>query len=287
MTKKCLAPYVHSLHTLSTVRGTGDALVPSGGMDRASRRGEEEGMAKSAKRKGDEGLTPTVRAAQAGDPRAFEELVERFRGPLASYATALLRDRGHAEDAVQDTFLQAWTRLRMLRDPSAFRPWLYATLERAAFSNSRSRRRKSTLSLLEESTVAEGAPTEEGDAAVAARPEILALRSALAALPPPYREVLVMHYVDELSAREVGDAVGLSFNNAKVRLYRARIALRRELAARGVTTAAGIPGAEEEAGEGREIEDGSGREVLEVAEEAAGDENLEVAKVVAAGELVS
>ncbi len=185
---------------------------------------------------GDEDLEPTVRAAQAGDAPAFEALARRFRAPLGAYAYALLRDRGLAEDATQDALLLAWRRIRSLRDPAAFRPWIYAILERAALSGWRRRKRRRALALREGEAVAEGAPPgeEEPPPPAADRPEVAALRSSLEALPEGYRDVLSLHYVQGLSAREVAGAVGLSFNNARVRLYRARIALRRELAARGV-----------------------------------------------------
>lgn len=188
----------------------------------------------------DAALEPVVRAAQAGDAGAFETLVRRFRGPLVSYARALLRDRGHAEDATQDALLHAWGRIGALRDPAAFRPWIYSILEHAALSGWRKRRRHAARSLRGGEAVAEGTPPgrEEGGKEGPPPPprrEVAVLRVSLAHLAEGYREVLRLHYAEGRSARDIAGALGISLNNAKVRLYRARIALRREMARRGVT----------------------------------------------------
>ena len=179
--------------------------------------------------------------ARPGDPRAFEEVVARFRGPLTAYAHALLRDRGHAEDAVQEAFLHAYRNLHRLRDPGSLRPWLYAILENRALSAWRHRRRRPARLLGDGHAVADGSPWSSGEeAAPAAAPSAeheatrLQVRAALAGLPAGYRDALALHYLEGHSARQVACSLGLTVNNAKVRLFRARNALRRELRARGV-----------------------------------------------------
>jgi len=180
-----------------------------------------------------------VLAAQAGDPCAIERIVARFRGPLTAYATALLRDRGHAEDAVQEAFAHAFRNLRRLRHPGALRPWLYAILENRALSAWRHRRRRRTYLMGDGHAVADGAHGgigEEAEPAAPAEPapEHLAVRAALEAMPAGYRDALSRHYVEGQSTRQLARDLGLTLNNAKVRLFRARNALRRELRARGV-----------------------------------------------------
>lgn len=193
---------------------------------------------------GDGDLDRTVAAAQAGDPRAFEVLVRRFREPLAAYAFALLRDRGLAEDATQEALLMAYREIRNLRRPARFRAWLYTILENAALSGWRRRRRRRAAPLDDGQAVAEGAPFPGEEQP---RPEVLAVREALGRLPAPYVEILLLHYVEGLSATEAADALGLSRNNGKMRLHRARRALRRDLAAQGVTGAGCGAGAPREA----------------------------------------
>jgi len=188
-------------------------------------------------------LDRTVEAAKAGNPLAFEELVRRFRPSVASYAFALVRDRGLAEDVTQEVFLQAFRQLDTLRDPAAFRSWVYRITENAALTGRRRRGKKRTLRLEEGDAVAEPPPElfagEEEEEPPRVSPEIEAVRASLLALPSAYVEVLEMHYGAELSCRDIAEVLDITGNNVKVRLYRARNALRHAMARRGFGPEAG------------------------------------------------
>jgi hypothetical protein len=69
-------------------------------------------------------LESAVRAAAAGDLDAFAEIVRRFQHMAFGYALSLVRDRGQAEDVVQEAFVAAWYALPSLADPAAFAGWL-------------------------------------------------------------------------------------------------------------------------------------------------------------------
>jgi RNA polymerase sigma-70 factor (ECF subfamily) len=191
----------------------------------------------------DADLIPTVEAARDGDPLAFEALVRRFRRPLASYAYVLLRDRGYAEDTVQEALLLAYREIPRIRRPGRFSSWIFSIVENAALSGRRARRRRPFLPLRDEDAVAEGPgaegpPWEPGEVPEEkgldeSRPEVQALRSSLGRIPPHYAQALRLHYMDGLSSREMAAALGLTRNNAKMRLRRARRALRRDLAGSG------------------------------------------------------
>jgi RNA polymerase sigma-70 factor (ECF subfamily) len=201
----------------------------------------DEDMAEKARKDAREAreLAPTVAAAMRGDPWAFERLVVRFRGPLMAYAYSLLRDRGYAEDAVQEALILAYRDLGTLRDPGKFRQWLYAIVENTALTGYRRMKRRPCFPLGEEEAVAEGCPFREEGAEPEEVPtfRVEALRASMAALRPHYAEALRLHYVDGLSSRDLAAALGLSRNNAKMRLRRARKALRRDLEVRGVEAA--------------------------------------------------
>ncbi len=183
-------------------------------------------------------LAPTVAAARRGDPAAFERLVRRFRGPMTAYAYSLLRDRGHAEDAVQEALLLAHRDLAALRDPARFRSWIYAIVENTALSGYRRRKRRPCFPLGEEEAVAEGSPfPDDGGSGEIPSFRVEAVRASMAVLRPHYAEALRLHYVEGLSSRDMAAVLGLSRNNAKMRLRRARRALRRDLEARGVEAA--------------------------------------------------
>ncbi len=185
-----------------------------------------------------------VVAAREGDRAAFEALVHRFREPIWAFVFALLRDRGLAEDAVQETFFFAYRGLGTLREPGAFRAWLYRIAEHAALTGCRRRRRRREVALDRD---AMGVPRPhpvilpremaDGGFTADARPDLVALREAMGGLPPPYSEILTRHYLEGRSCRDMAEDLGLTLTNAKVRLHRARRALRARLEERGAAPA--------------------------------------------------
>ena len=188
------------------------------------------------------------REGDGAAPGPFEEIVERYREPLTAWARSLLRDRGHAEDAVQETFLHAYRHLHALRDPDRLRPWLYAILENRVHSTWRHDRRRPVRLIGDAQAVIGGEPVEPAAPEPAAEPEETPLRAEVRAafdgLPPAYRDALSMHYLEGHSASSMARTLGLTLNNAKVRLFRARNRLRRDLKARGVDApVAGAPAA--------------------------------------------
>ncbi|MHC4922914.1 MAG: RNA polymerase sigma factor [Planctomycetota bacterium] len=187
-----------------------------------------------------EPLVDIVGRAQGGDPLAFEALVHRFRDSVVAFTCALLRDRWLADDVTQETFLQVYRRLGDLRDPAAFRPWLFRIAEHTALSGWRRRKRVREMSLRDDDGAGQPmrvAETLDGlacESGVEIRDDLCAVRDAMECLPENYGTVLSLHYVQNLSCKEIGERLGLRANNVKVRLHRARKALRRDLEARGL-----------------------------------------------------
>jgi DNA-directed RNA polymerase specialized sigma24 family protein len=72
-----------------------------------------------------DGLVACVRAAQAGSLHDFEVLVQQFQDMAMGYSRVLLNDTHLAEDAAQDAFVQAYTRLEQLQTPEAFPGWFW------------------------------------------------------------------------------------------------------------------------------------------------------------------
>jgi len=139
------------------------------------------------------------------------------------FAYRLSPSREEAEDLLQETLSRAYARLGQLRDPAAFKPWLFAILRNAAG------RQAARLRLLSRREI--GLETEVH--AVPALPGVeglsFELAAALAAVPAQQREVLLLHYLDGLSLAELGVTLGCGERAAKQRLYRARSGLRRLL----------------------------------------------------------
>ncbi|HSI99972.1 MAG TPA: sigma-70 family RNA polymerase sigma factor [Patescibacteria group bacterium] len=171
-----------------------------------------------------------VRAAQA-DRAAFGALYRRYLDRVYGYAFYLLGDHHDAEDATERTFLAALDAIERFRDEGAtFRSWLFriAHNQIANALRSRARRRAAPLDAVAE-PVADADPAREAGAADDAR----RVRGALAELSEDRRQVIVLRFVDGLSAREIGAVLGRSEGAVRVLQHRAL----RELA--------GILGAED------------------------------------------
>jgi RNA polymerase sigma-70 factor (ECF subfamily) len=184
-----------------------------------------------------------VRAVQAGDPEAFERFVARFGPMIMAFGLRMCGNRADAEDVFQETLLKVFTRLADLDDPGALRTWFWRVVSNECLMSRRGPRdpgRTVGFDELFPLSAERGEAPELPDAA-AVDPEraVLAaelrerLEQAIRHLPPDYRIILLLRDFEQLSTEEVAEVLGISVANAKVRLHRARLALRRSLQAGG------------------------------------------------------
>jgi RNA polymerase sigma factor (sigma-70 family) len=151
----------------------------------------------------------------------YENLVHAYSGWLYKYAYWLCHDRAAAEDLVQETFLRAWRFMDSLKEESAARSWLTTILRR---ENARKYERKQfEYSDVEMDMLA----SENID--FDTRPEVIALRSALRALPLKYREPLILQVLEGYSLDDIAKMFDLPQNTVATRLHRARQKLRKAL----------------------------------------------------------
>ena len=160
-----------------------------------------------------------VRAAQA-DPAAFGTLYRRYLDRVYGYCFYLLGDHHDAEDATERTFLAALAAIGRYRDEGAsFRSWLFriAHNQLANALRARSQQRTSALDAVPEPMASVGDPERLAGLADDAR----RLRAAVAALSDDRRQVVVLRFVDGLSAREIGEVLGRSEGAVRVLQHRA------------------------------------------------------------------
>jgi RNA polymerase sigma-70 factor, ECF subfamily len=177
-----------------------------------------------------------VAAAKAGRQDAFAEIVERHSPVVYNLALRLVKDPHEAEEVLQETFISAFKALPKFEGRSQLGTWLYRIGYNAALMRLR-KRRPPTDSLDEPVT------TEEGDSLPrelvdwGSIPDDLLLNrelrtvldAALDTLPESLRTVFVLRDIEGLSTAETAAALGLTETNTKVRLHRARLALRERL----------------------------------------------------------
>lgn len=151
-------------------------------------------------------------------------------GQLYNFARWLAPDQAAAEDLVQETYAKALRGFSSYEPGSNFRAWMYRIL-RNSFLTSRAGL-KAMVSLDADEGVPEPEAADTPESILLARTEQQAIRNALAMLPVHYREIILLCDVEQMSYREIGQALGIPPGTVMSRLSRARHAMRNLLAAR-------------------------------------------------------
>lgn len=171
-----------------------------------------------------------VRRTLAGEPRAFEQLVDKHQRLVFGVALSGARDPAQAEEVAQEAFVEAWRKLPRLRDPARVGSWIAGIARNLArrWERHTARRRRREASAMQ---VPQDVVPTPLDCTLDRETQAL-VRDALARIPEAYRETLVLYYVDGRSVAEVASGLGISEDLVKQRLSRGRRALRSSLEVR-------------------------------------------------------
>jgi RNA polymerase sigma factor (sigma-70 family) len=154
-----------------------------------------------------------VDRAKRGEVEAFEDLLRPTIEAAYRYASALLRDSGLAEDAVQEASVRAWRKLSGFRSGSPFRPWFLGIVSRQCREQMRGKWWR-MIRLPNPEVLSADLPE---DAAL----RRVALLEALGELTEPEREILILRVYLDLSWSDAATAAGLTEAGARTRYYRA------------------------------------------------------------------
>lgn len=166
--------------------------------------------------------------ARTGEPAAMTELLTRALTIARRYSTAVCGHAPDREDAVQEALMQTFRHARGIREPRAFRSWLYKAVKNACLIGRR--RGASARADVPATHVEPVDPSRPADDLVAAEQDGRRVRAALAGLPQSYREAVFLRDFEGLSTKEVARVLRITEANVKVRLHRAHAQLRRRLA---------------------------------------------------------
>lgn len=169
-----------------------------------------------------------VMRCQTGDDRAFEQLFDRYSSRLLYYLRRLLGRPGTADDVLQRAWLKVYRRIGTLKEPRAFRSWLYRIARNEAISLLRSERRRVQLDEADEEEHL-SVPPDDAEDDVGRRVDPGRLHAALQRLSAPHREVLTLFYLEDLPYAEIAEVVGCPVGTVRSRLHYGRESLRREL----------------------------------------------------------
>ena len=167
-----------------------------------------------------------------GDDTAFAELVKKYQKPVHALVWRKVGDFHIAEEITQDTFLKAYQKLSMLKEPQSFASWLYVIATRRCIAWLRKKRLwmqslEATNGLQFEKATYSGYVVEENErTAIEAQREVV--KKLLAKLQESERTVMTLHYFGGMTCEEISKFLGVSVGAIKSRLSRARHRLKKE-----------------------------------------------------------
>lgn len=174
-----------------------------------------------------------VRRAREGDFDAFEVLFDRHRLLVYRFAYQMVQRRDDAEDMVQEAFVRAYQNLHRYRDEAKFTTWLLRIVSNLCTDQARMSQRRSNLEQKEAVGALDWMTIGNFENPIDNLEEDrrrLALRKAIAALPEHHRQMIVMRDIEEREYSEIADVLGCTIGGAKLRVLRARRALRDRIA---------------------------------------------------------
>lgn len=199
---------------------------------------------------GEQGRDADLEVLKGGDEAAFQALIQRYHGPMLRLAMAYVRDLGVAEDVVQESWLTCLRRLDDFEGRSSLKTWIFGIVMNIA----RARRRKeirilpfaslwnrddsdSTRPTVDPSRFGSDGMWRDGpgtwenvpEARLLGQETLNKVKAAIDQLPPKQKEVIVLRDVAGFEADEVSSLLGLTATNQRVRLHRARAAVRKSL----------------------------------------------------------
>ena len=162
--------------------------------------------------------------AMKGDKFAFGRLVEAYQTPVYNLAYRMLNNSGEAEEAAQEAFIRAFTRLDSYDPEHKFSTWLLSITSNYCIDQIR-KRRALLLSIdepLPPHPALQSEPMKGPEAQVVMNEQQALVQSLLSELQPEYREAVVLRYWYELSYEEIAEMMDTTVSAIKSRLFRAR-----------------------------------------------------------------
>lgn len=173
-----------------------------------------------------------VARVMAGETFLFEIIMRRYNQRLYRASRAILRDDAQAEDVVQDAYVRAYQHLAQFAGKAMFSTWLTRIAIHEALARANRLKRFQELESMPDDNGDRmdrfTSPTPDPESQASNSETRVLLERWIEALPHSYRTVLILRDVEEMSTTETAEALGITEENVKTRLHRARALLRRQ-----------------------------------------------------------
>ena len=160
---------------------------------------------------------------QSGEKDAFEDLIAAMERPLLYYAMTLTGNQDTALDVLQEVWIKAFRGIRKLKDPGALRSWLYSITHGIAVDRIRKDYSR------EQAEKVRYGDFEEAEEPSFAAEDAAQVHAALNQLGIHHREVLIPHFLEDLSLAEIAKVVGCSEGTVKSRIHYAKRQMKQIL----------------------------------------------------------
>ena len=170
-----------------------------------------------------------IARSQQQDHEAFGQLIDRYAGVVVNLAYRMVGNRADAEDPAQDAFVAAFKALPMFRADAKFSTWLYRIAANKCKDWLRSKLPGSVDVDDHQAVVAQLVETQTPERLLSQQQVAQQLDVAIQRLPPLYREAFVLKHVEGLSYEDMQELLGVHADTLKMRVYKGRVQLSREL----------------------------------------------------------
>ncbi|GGJ96003.1 ECF RNA polymerase sigma factor SigW [Lentibacillus kapialis] len=176
-----------------------------------------------------------IKQVKQGNQSAFEDIVFFYQNKIYQHCYRMLGNKHEAEDIGQETFIRAYVNIHSFDDKRKFSTWLYRIATNLTIDRIRKRKPdyfldadiKGTdgLDMYSQLATDSRLPEEEVEGMELQR----YINQEIYALPPKYRSVIILRYLEEFSLQEISDILNIPLGTVKTRIHRGREALRKKL----------------------------------------------------------
>ena len=182
-------------------------------------------MDQSGSQESDETIAKRV---QAGDTEIFGVLVDRYEAKLLRYGRKFLARQEDIQDIVQDVFVSTYQNIQGFDASQRFSPWIYR-IAHNAFVNGLRKKERGPLIIDFDTLISHPVYDDPAESEREQKDMRILIDKGMESLSPKYREVLVLHYFEEMSYKDMADVLQVPQGTIGVRLKRAKEALRAAL----------------------------------------------------------